>query len=996
MATVATIFSVAGFKAGITYVLAHTFTGIALKYIGAQFLLSALSPKPKFSNSGRGYNVTATGSILDHQVIYGKMRVAGARIFDATTGGNNKDLHRVLAFAGHEIDSYYQIYLNDEIVTIDVDGNVTSPEKYRKKHTQWTRIGGSDEDGGYEEYVITYTSLVTIKEHTGTLDQVADASLVEAFASEETEWSNNHRLRGIAYLYCKFIYDVDAFPNGVPEVTAVIKGKKLDDPRSSAVAWSDNPALCIRDYICSSSYGLNDPESNIDDTAVTTAANICDEYVSSPVTSIFVGGEYKIKTVGDTDFTLIGSLNNTVGTIFTATALPTTSTGVVETKRFTTNGAFTTGITPGELLTNILTSMAGKLWFAQGKWKMKAAKFTNSVISLNENDLRSGINVSTRHSRRDNFNSIKGTFRGEESNWQVTDYPPVTNSAFPIADNNQPSVADVDLTFTDNSIEARRTARIMLETNRQQLIVFASFGMRALKVQVGDTISLTNERFGWSSKLFEVENWAFGLGDNLSFGVDLTLRETAATIYDEVDDGIVYENDNTNLLSPFDVPNVGVLLSTELRQMRGKLITVLLADISNASALVDQVEVQYKKSEDLNFSPMSVSSGDIGTLRSEAIGVTEGYYHVRARAINALGIRGDFTTIVGFFVDDLGTAPANVTNFSGNVVGSSLHLNWTPVSGIDVGHYNLRYSNQTTGAVYSFSEDLVRVDKGTSSVTVPAAPGTYFIKAVDTSSSVILVSASPASFTITDLGISALDAVATATENPTFSGLKSNVTIDADDNLILTQTGGNFETVGFYYFANPIDLGEKYTARILSDVSMTRFEQTNTFDNTSENFDRRGGLFDGDPDAFDDVSFQMQERHTDDDPSGSATYTNWLPYAVSDISARAFQFRIKLTSTNSQASPLISTLKAIVGMPDHTSSGNNITFTGSKSITFTKAFQNVPGVSLSIADLADGDRYTITSKTRTGFTINILTGNSASTNAVTVDFVAKGFGKEIN
>jgi len=977
MTVTAAIFATAGVKAGISYVLATTLTGTILKFIGAQFLLSSLSPKPKFSNAGRGYNVTATGSILDHQVIYGKMRVAGARIFDATTGGNNKELHRVLAFAGHEIDSYYEIYLNDEIVTMDADGNVTAPAKYVK----------------------TNTSLVTIKKHIGTADQVADASLVQAFASEETDWGNNHRLRGIAYLYCKFTYDVDAFPNGIPEVTAVIKGKKLYDPRSSTTEWSDNPALCIRDYICSSGYGLNDPESNIDDTALTTAANICDEYVSGPVNSIFVGGEYKIKSIGNTYWANYGVAHGSafVGTVFTATAVPTSpETGVVETKRFTTNGAFTTGIAPGELLTNILTSMAGKLWFAQGKWRMKAAKFTNSVISLNENDLRSGINVSTRHSRRDNFNSIQGTFRGKESNWQVTDYPPVTNSAFSNADNNQLSNADVDLTFTDNSIEARRTARIMLESNRQQLIVFAKFGMRGLKVQVGDTISLTNERFGWSSKLFEVENWAFGLDNNLSFSVDLTLRETAASIYDEIDDGIVYENDNTTLLSPFNVPNVGVLLSTELRHVRGKLITVLLADISNTSALVDQVEVQYQKSGALNFSPMSVSRVDIGTLRSEAIGVTEGYYHVRARAINALGIRGDYTTITGFFVDALGSAPDNVTNFSGNVVGSSLHLNWTPVSGIDVGHYNLRYSNQTTGAVYSFSEDLVRVDKGTSSVTVPAAPGTYFIKAVDSSTNVTLVSASPASFTITDLGISDLDAVATATENPTFLGLKANVTTDSNNNLILTQTGGNFQTVGYYYFANPIDLGEKYTTRISSDVSMTRFEQTNTFDSASGNFDGRAGLFDGDPDAFDDVSFQMQERHTDGDPSGSATYTDWLAFAVSDISARAFEFRIKLTSTNSQASPLISALSASVGMPDHTASGNNITFTGSKSITFAKAFQNVPGVSLSIADLADGDRYTITNKSRTGFTINILTGNSASTNAVTVDFVAKGFGKEIN
>lgn len=47
-----------------------------------------------------------------------------------------------------------------------------------------------------------------------------------------------------------------------------------------------------------------------------------------PVTAITVGVIYKIATVGDTDFTLIGSPNNTVGTIFTATGVG-TGTGTV-------------------------------------------------------------------------------------------------------------------------------------------------------------------------------------------------------------------------------------------------------------------------------------------------------------------------------------------------------------------------------------------------------------------------------------------------------------------------------------------------------------------------------------------------------------------------------------------------------------------------------------------------------------------------------------------
>ena len=335
-------------------------------------------------------------------------------------------------------------------------------------------------------------------------------------------WTGNHRLRGIAYLYVKLTYDTDAFPNGVPEITAVIKGKKVYDPRTSTTAWSDNPALCVRDYLTTTGYGLGEAVANINDAAFTTAANICDE------TSTDAG-----------------------------------------TTRYTANGAFTTGTTPQDLLEGLITSMGATLWYTQGAWNVKAAKWTAPVLDLNEDDLRSGISLATRHSRRDNFNTVNGTFRGDESNWQVTDFPPVTNSAFVTADGGLESTLDMDLPFTDNSIESRRIARIMLERNRQQLQFQASFGLRAFQVQTGDNVRITNTRLGWTNKEFEVVSWTFGLQNEYDLQVEMTLKEISESVFDEVDDGIVYERDNTTLLSPFTVPSLGYNFGSELRRVKG-------------------------------------------------------------------------------------------------------------------------------------------------------------------------------------------------------------------------------------------------------------------------------------------------------------------------------------------------------------------------------------------------------------------------------------------
>ena len=905
--------------------------------------MSALAPKPKdISNFGgksnRGYNVTQTGSALDHQVIYGKMKTAGVRVFDTTTGTDNVQLHRVLAFAGHEIESFEQIYINDEVATIDGSGNVTSPS--------------------------LYSGLVTIKEHLGTADQAADSSLVSAVSG----WTGDHRLRGIAYLYVKLTYDTDAFPNGVPEVSAVIKGKKVYDPRNATTAWSDNPALCVRDYLTATGYGLGEATANINDTAFTTAANICDE------TSTDAG-----------------------------------------TTRYTANGAFTTGTTPQDLLEGLITSMGATLWYTQGAWNIKAAKWTTTVLDLNEDDLRSGISLSTRHSRRDNFNTVNGTFRGDESNWQVTDFPPVTNAAFVTADGGLESTLDMDLPFTDNSIESRRIARIMLERNRQQLQFQASFGLRAFQVQTGDNVRITNTRLGWTNKEFEVVSWTFGLQNEYDLQVEMTLKEISESVFDEVDDGIVYERDNTTLLSPFTVPNLGINISTELRRVKGKTLGVLLLDINNTSNIMDTAEVQYRKTGATNFTAIGTMGAFVGTDRVEVVGVEDDFYDIRARATNSLGVHGAYNTISNYFVEALGAPPADVTNFTGNVVGSNLFLSWTPVADLDLAHYIVRYSPQTVSATYESSILVAEVPSSSSTLAVSdAGTGTYFIKAVDDTTSGSNTSVNPAQFITTSAGLEELNVVETLSEDPSFAGVKSSIEIDDDGHLILERqplfdaaTGlfdarsGNFDdfdnyaSSGTYYFANSVDLGGTFTSRLNYSLVSSRFDITATFDTANGLFESRSGFFDGENTTFDDTEVSLELRHTTDDPTGTPTWSNWQTFSISDITARAFEFRVIMTSTNPNATPVVEELSVVVDMPDRVTSGQDITFTGTTNVTFPDAFKAVPAIGISLADLANGDRYTITNKTRSGFTMNTFTGGSASTNPVTLDYVAKGYGKEL-
>jgi len=492
--------------------------------------LNALAPRPSLDKP-RGYEFTAKDSILDHQIIYGRTKVGGALVHQEITDGGNF-LHRVVAFAGHEIESFDAIYLNEEELDIqeiaiyeltvyadtgnglfsrgtqrviartsDVEvfvGDQLNLSQYNNLINNAQFVNQTLDLTGFQYAEVddketkdntvasgTYLNKVRINRHLGNENQLADSDLV----SESSVWTDDHRLRGVAYLYIRLEAEDGLWPSGVPEFTAIVKGKKVYDPRVDDTYWSDNPALCIRDYI-KEGYGLGEDFAQIDGDMIASAANTCEELVS---------GE----------------------------------------QRYTCNGAFVTSQTPYDVLNNLLSSCGGGLWYAQGKWRLKVAEWTAPVLDLDEDDLRGSISVSTKHSRRDNYNKVNGTFKGSASNWQITDFEPVTNQDWLDQDGGFESTIDLDLPFTDTEEEARRIALIALEVNRQQLTVQAPFGMKALQVQVGDNIRLTNSRFGWTNKTFEVVQWSFGIAGEYDLAINLTLRETEQHIFDEVNDGDV-------------------------------------------------------------------------------------------------------------------------------------------------------------------------------------------------------------------------------------------------------------------------------------------------------------------------------------------------------------------------------------------------------------------------------------------------------------------------
>lgn len=489
-----------------TYALGAAIVGYVVTTAVTSFIMAALTPEPGLPDS-RGLLVNARSSVAAQEFVYGQIRKGGVITYIETTGGNNKHLHQTIAFAGHEVEEIGDVYLNDQIVTITDDGgfaengtDLTISGPGWVTDGRWCNFNTvNDQDSVYYGDKVRVPK-VRILKHDGSQTATTDyfvgsstTSLSNTFLAETNNFdgtgepvSTTFVGNEIAYIYARLTFSDKVFTNGVPLITAVVKGRKVYDPRTATTAYSNNAALVIRDYL-TSAFGLNDSE--IDDTYFAAAANICDE-----------------------DVALDG--------------------GGTE-KRYTINGVVPATTSRGEVLTQMMSACGGTLFWGGGKWKLIVGDYVAPTKTLTMDDLRSAISLDTRLNLRDQFNRVSGTFTSAADDWITTDYPAITSATFLAEDGGQDAPLDLPLPFTTSAASAQRLAKQTLFRAREQMTFSAEFGLNALDVEVGEIISLDIDRYGWSGKEFEVVGWS--LRPNQQAGdlrVALTLRETSEAAFD--------------------------------------------------------------------------------------------------------------------------------------------------------------------------------------------------------------------------------------------------------------------------------------------------------------------------------------------------------------------------------------------------------------------------------------------------------------------------------
>lgn len=509
------------------------FAALTATFTALGAISRALSGSPDLESMS-GLNFNSRSAKDSRKLIYGEVRMAGTLVFIGTSGSDNRNLNYVIALAGNECNLIKEMYIND--------------------HKAWTNTGGLD--SVYTKDGVDY-AFIDPKPMGGGSTQ-ADTALAV--------WDDDeHTLDDCCYAYVKLAYHGDIYTGGAPNVSFVIEGKRIYDPRQDNTSsvydaslgvstqrpddpltwrYSDNPAIVLLDYMRDKKFGVGEPLANFDLPTLAASADNCDEDVS-----LSAGGTQK---------------------------------------RYTCNGVLDTRASHKANIENILSSMIGSCYFSGGKFYIKSYEYaTPHTNVVDENMCVAPMELVTRQSRRNLYNAVKGQFVSDEEDYTICDYPAqigktastalVTDQYYYITDvgttdwtavgasastrgvifkatgtttgdgkassyagdDGEIIYLDLNLPMTKNNIRAQRIAKLTMLKSRLQAKIKMTLNMEAMKFRVGDNIKVSNARLGYVAKIFEIQSLQI-VPSISGINVEIEATENASTAYnwttsDEVD-----------------------------------------------------------------------------------------------------------------------------------------------------------------------------------------------------------------------------------------------------------------------------------------------------------------------------------------------------------------------------------------------------------------------------------------------------------------------------
>tara|TARA_R110000782_G_scaffold28674_1_gene71739 strand:- start:419 stop:3655 length:3237 start_codon:yes stop_codon:yes gene_type:complete len=667
-------------------VLGYVAAGVFFNAVGGQLGKLYQIPEIGLAQQGASMLSNTPSSTAPIPVIYGARRVGGTRVFVGSSPGYN---------VGEANTENY--FLN--IVLALCEGPVGSVEAVYLNNVQAWPIPDS-----------RFNGKVKINVHLGNGSQIVDQDLFDVANAKGKpfEWTTDHRLQGVAYLYVRLESDQEVWASGTPTISADVKGAIVADPRVNIAdgntrmdRWSNNPALCIRDYLTNTTYGRGISESDIDDTSISASANYCDERI----------------TITKDD-----------GTTFTQ-------------KRYTMNGVVTIGETSMAIIEKLLTSCRGSLVFSGGKYKLILDKAESPVLTFNESNVLPNFNI-TMPGKESLANRVTANYFNPAREWQA-DFVYSESSVFKTKDDGLLLDRKIELPFTADYYMSNYIAEQTLKQSRQGMIVDFSTTQAGLLAEIGDVIYMDLESPGWSTlnsgagKKFRVIQMSIGAEGEIK----IVAREYDADVYVHGSIKTFDTAPNTALPSLADIKappiNPGITITEELLFNDPKITNrINLSWNAPEGSFIKNYEIAFQSAKDNKpFIQSGVSTGRQYNVEN----LDPGVYQFAVRSTNNAGFKSEYITKT-FVVKGVSVLPAInppaisgvveslITTTLGSGVKAKAVLSWVAIAnsqwealGVNIESYEVEYKLASTSANF----ERLGSSTGTFFEFFDIAPGSY-------------------------------------------------------------------------------------------------------------------------------------------------------------------------------------------------------------------------------------------------------------------------------
>ena len=625
----------------------------AITMIGSK-LTSAKAP----SIPQRDLKRTIKEAAANRRIIYGTVRAGGALVYASVSDKSNKYLDMIIAVAHgriHEIDPIF--WINDD----------------------------KTDDPKFE-------GLIQMHYRKGYQQQPAMAGLIR---NKPDEWTEAHTLNGVSYAYVRLKYDSNAFQNGVPNISFLIKGRPVYDPRIKQMVHSNNPALCILDWLRAKE-GKAVPNELIDFDSFITAANICDEEVPSKAPRYELDGR----------------------------------TGVV--KRYTLDGVIDMSAAPSKIIEDMQSSCHGNLVFSQGKYRFYAGAYSYPTFTITTEMLREAPTIRMKPSRNELFNIVSGSYVEPNQNWNETDFPPQRDDTYIKRYQGEEIKQDIKLPFTTNGAIAQRLAKIQLVKGNNTVTVNLNCNWAALPIRLWDVVELNIPEIFMVNKTFRVTEFSFAEGG----GIDLTLSSELPQFYywnHQSDEKIIKETKKpvSDDGKPNAIKNLAVSGEPYLNKSQLSASWDAVDDEGvSYSVLIerrDKNTTEYKSVREFrtldNSFHHELSSADLGYL-----------YRIKVRTANAFWKKSEWVVSDTVEIKAVAIPPEPPSYVSVSAEDKSVTLRWKAPSNADYKH-NQIYRSDTNNIAQATILTSVSTGKGEYASYVDTIDKTsyYWISSVDIS-----------------------------------------------------------------------------------------------------------------------------------------------------------------------------------------------------------------------------------------------------------------------